>query len=451
MITAPRSDVKPEQELARLTLMSSTTEEQVRRRSTLLGPRPSLGEINGVPIIGPLPPPSNQLLQPDVEMIESPVLGNEQPSQLGGDPSADDSSSGTLIDISVPGEEDAQMMHDAEYVNGTQQAILEDKENLPPTKAVTMPYVVPESHPTALSDASPSKANRQTRTLSPVRENKSNHPDIDIETNVPPPSRPPPVPPRPAQESKLSMQEQLEIGAQQDVTEVIGNVLFQLQCAIKPERLDENGEQIDKVKKLFYGKSKSNTTNRAGTERTNEAFFSDIKVNVFSDPPPPDLYAALDGAFDEQDVEVDGAVEPQYTTISLLPPVLQIHINRTDFDREKQRNVKSNHLFDFKDTIYMDRYTDLRDDDLVERRAQKWAWKKQLSILEARQKQILDDNASESLVLLRDLLQNINGPQDEEPIPVSEDLLGILQSEKLRCMDEAKGIPSFHRRPQINL
>ena len=377
--------------------------------------------------------------------MESPVLRNEQPSQSRGDHLDDDSSSGTLIDISIPDEEDAQM-DGMKHVKETQQAILDDKENLPPTKADNMPSVVPEGYPVALSDASPSKVNRQIRTLSPVREKMSNDQDVDMETNVPPPNRPPPVPPRPAQESKLSIQEQLEIGAQQDVTEVIGNVLFQLQCAIKPERLDESGEQIDKVKKLFYGKSKSNTTNRAGTERTNEAFFSDIKVNVFSDPPPPDLYAALDGAFDEQDVEVGGAVEPQYTTISLLPPVLQIHINRTDFDREKQRNVKSNHLFDFKDTIYMDRYTDMRDDDLVQRRAQKWAWKKQLSLLEARQKQMLDDDASESLALLRDLLQNINSPDDEDPLPVSEDLLGVLDTERSRCTEEAQGILSSHRR-----
>lgn len=446
MITAPKTEVKPEQELARLTLMSSTTEEQVRRRSTLLGPRPLLGEINGEAIIGPLPPPSSQEAQQDFEMIDSPALGNEQPIEIDGNPGADDSSSGTLVEISVPGEEDAHM-DGMEDVIGVQQSILDDKENLPPTKEGTVRSVTPDSRMVPLNDASPSRANKQARTQSPDRDNEVKDSDIHMKPSLPPPNRPPPVPPRPAHESKLSIQEQLEIGAQQDVTEVIGNVLFQIQCAIKPESHDDNGEQIDRVKNLFYGKLKSNTTNQAGKERSNEAFFSDIKVNVFSDPPPPDIYAALDGAFDEQDVEIGGAVEPQYTTISLLPPILQVHINRTDFDRAKQTNVKSNHLFDFQDILYMDRYLDLANDDLVKRRTQKWTWKKQLSNLEARQKQMTEDNVTESIALLRDLTQNINGPEDKDPIFVPESLLEGLEAESSRCMEEAQGIPSIRRRP----
>ena len=444
MITAPKTEVRPEQELARLTLMSSTTEEQVRRRSTLLGPRPLLGEINGEAIIGPLPPPSSQEVQQDFEMIESPALGNEQPGEIAGNPGADDSSSGTLVDISVPGEEDTHM-DGMDNVIGVQQSILDDKENLPPTKEDTVLSVTPDNRMVPLNDASPSRANRQARTLSPDQENEVKDDDPHMRPSLPPPNRPPPVPPRPAHESKLSIQEQLEISAQQDVTEVIGNVLFQLQCAIKPESHDNNGEQIDRVKNLFYGKLKSNTTNQAGKERSNEAFFSDIKVNVFSDPPPPDIYAALDGAFDEQDVEVGGAVEPQYTTISLLPPILQVHINRTDFDRAKQTNVKSNHLFDFQDILYMDRYLDLANDDLVKRRTQKWAWKKQLSNLEARQKKVTEDDVPESIALLQALTQNINGPEDNDPIYVPESLLEELEAERSRCMEEAQGIEPILR------
>lgn len=440
MIKAPKSEVKPEQELARLTLMNSTTEEQVRRRSTLRGSRPSLGEINGEAIIGPLPPPSSQAFQPDFEMIDHPVAQEDQPSKIDGGQSADDSSSGTLIDVSIPGQEDAEMdgMEDVKYL---QQSILDDKENLPPTKEDSMQPMVSNTDLVALSDASPSRANRQFRALSPVREGEVNGGNLEMKANVPPPSRPPPVPPRPDQESKVSIQEQLEIGAQQDVTEVIGNVLFQLQCAIKPELLDRNGEQIDMVKRLFYGKMKSITTNQAGTTRSNEAFFSDIKVNVFSDPPPVDIYAALDGAFDQQEVEVGGTIEPQYTTISLLPPILQIHINRTDFDRGKQTNVKSNHLFDFTDTIFIDRYTDLADGDLVDRRAQKWAWKKQLSELEACKRQS-DNDVAEKLGLLRNLLEEINAPGEENPIEVSQGLLHKLECEEIRLKEQAQSMSS---------
>lgn len=437
MILAPKSEVKPEQELARLTLMSSTTEEQVRRRSTLRGPRPSLGEINGEPIIGPLPPPSNQESQMDFEMIDRPTADIKQASKLDGEPGADDSSSGTLIDISIPGQESGET-DKMEDVKELQQSILEDKENLPPTKEDSARPMTPNTDLIALSDASPSRANRQVRTLSPVREGEINERDVVVKASLPPPNRPPPVPPRPEQEPKVSIQEQLEIGAQQDVTEVIGNVLFQLQCAIKPEQFDQNREQIDMVKRLFYGKLKSITTNKAGTTRSNEAFCSDIKVNVFSDPPPANIYAALDGAFDEQDVEVAGTVEPQYTTISLLPPILQIHINRTNFDREKQTNIKSNHLFDFSDTIYVDRYTDLADPELVERRKQKWAWKKQLVDLETHRKR-LEVDGPEKFGQLRKLLENINAPGDKDPIDVSQTLLEKLESEEIRLKEEAQG------------
>jgi ubiquitin carboxyl-terminal hydrolase 25/28 len=64
------------------------------------------------------------------------------------------------------------------------------------------------------------------------------------------PSRPPPVPPRPVVEVDRQRQllEEVEIGAQQDVTEVINNVLFQSQCAIKPRSVASDGEQVDQIK-----------------------------------------------------------------------------------------------------------------------------------------------------------------------------------------------------------
>jgi ubiquitin carboxyl-terminal hydrolase 25/28 len=67
--------------------------------------------------------------------------------------------------------------------------------------------------------------------------------------DAPPPERPPPVPPRPEWKSTDQKPvDELELGAQQDVTEVIGNVLFQLECALRPKRIDENGEQLDEIK-----------------------------------------------------------------------------------------------------------------------------------------------------------------------------------------------------------
>lgn len=48
----------------------------------------------------------------------------------------------------------------------------------------------------------------------------------------------------------------IEIGRQQDVTECIENVIFQIELALPPTYLDNDGEQYDLIKKLFYGKTK---------------------------------------------------------------------------------------------------------------------------------------------------------------------------------------------------
>jgi ubiquitin carboxyl-terminal hydrolase 25/28 len=65
-----------------------------------------------------------------------------------------------------------------------------------------------------------------------------------------PANEPPPVPPRPMPQVNPQRQliEEVEIGAQQDVTEVINNVLFQSQCAIRPISIAPDGEQLDQVK-----------------------------------------------------------------------------------------------------------------------------------------------------------------------------------------------------------
>lgn len=442
MITAPRAQVTPHQELARLTLISSTNEEIIRRRSTTRGQRPSLGDIDGRPVLGPTlpPPPSIQATQPDVEITESPL--SKMAGKSIGEIDADDSSEDTLVDVSVPNIERRDSLMTGLEVNEVQQQqnILDDKENLPPSKTASAQPDATEVPLDLLGPASPSRMNRMARALSPVKEIESSTEQSEGNATTLPPSRPPPVPPRPENDPKESIQEQLEIGAQQDVTEVIGNVLFQLQCAIKPERIDDKGEQIDMVKRVFYGKQKSNTINLQGQTRTKEEFFSDIKVNVASQP--RDMYAALDGAFDLQEVEVDGDVERQYTTISQIPPVLQVHITRSEFDKEKQTTTKSNHHIEMKPTLYMDRYLDSADPDLMVRRKEYWSWKEQLARLRV-DKQKDERWGTEGLPKLVELLGQINDPEDPAPISVSPDLVADLEAEGTRYKKRLEGMSTF--------
>ena len=408
MITSSKASVTPEPELARLTLVSSSKEEHIRRQSMLSPTRPSLGRINGSPVFGP-PGPSS-LPQKDTDMSRDASLEATDSNVVKDDHNGDDASDVTLVDGPSTTDDDVMILDndDDDDEKGLQRKLFEDKENMPPSKESAR-ETSPLTHLRPLSESSPSRVNEQQGSANPWNAMESETTDFNNEYSkspesrqddpiedsksilIPPPNRPPPVPPRPKPIETNAVQE-AEYGAQQDVTEVIANVLFQLQCAIKAESVDESGEQIDEVKRLFFGKQKSYTTNKQGRIRTKEEYMSDIKVDVATGS--RDIYAALDGAYDVQDVEVGGNLEPQYTSISQLPPILQVHVQRVQFDMEKKSVFKSNHHLELRETIYMDRYMDSSDADLMQRRRECWEWKKQLANLESRRAELATSDVS---------------------------------------------------------
>ncbi|PYH46810.1 ubiquitin-specific protease UBP2 [Aspergillus saccharolyticus JOP 1030-1] len=329
MITSPFPYVTPSQELARLTLIGTSNEEAIRRRSTISTFRPAaaLGELEGLPILGPLGPP--------------------QPTGEGKTHNSDTATT------EVPSAE-------KKIAEETQEPRSDDKENKPPIDS-TM-----EDAQTVTPEPSSDLAPASQRVVA---------------------SQPPPVPPRPTPviDPQRLIQEELEIGAQQDVTEVINNVLFQSQCAIRPVAYSADGEQIDQVKELFYGQTIYYLKSEQGV-RPMEELWCDIKVDVASGP--RNIYAALDGAFDVQKVNVDNTVAERFGTISKLPPVLQIQVQRVQFDHTAKRSFKSTHHLGLEETIYLDRYLDTKSPELMEKRQQSWKWKAHLKRLEARQSEL---------------------------------------------------------------
>ena len=403
LIISPKTSFKPNPDVARLTLLSSTKAEQARRQSMIGPERPSLGslgQLNGMAVQGPAGPPPSQVDQDESDMPDLVQIQKPSKELIDGDHRSE-SSNDTLVESAAVG--DDPMVLDSQSA-GTQQNIFEDKENLPPSKQESGPANLEEINLMPLGKTSPSRLNEQANEVlkqvdAPASMNeKDNKPKSAVsDTNGPPPNRPPPFPPRPQpKENASNAIKEAEYGAQQDVTEVIANVLFQLQCAIKPESVDESGEQLDQVKGLFFGKSKSYTKDRRGTTRTKEEYMSDIKVDVASGP--RDIYDALDRAFDVQDVEVGGGIEPQYATISQLPPVLSILIQRAQFDPVKKTTFKSDNHLELKETIYMDRYMDSSEPGLNERRQESWAWKRQLAFLEKRRTQLVESGVSWPIV-----------------------------------------------------
>ncbi|KAL8900847.1 MAG: hypothetical protein Q9192_000852 [Flavoplaca navasiana] len=382
MITSPTVFVEPELELARLTLLSQPAEADIRRSSTISGNRPSLGEINGRPVIGPLALPMSNIAEnttnSDSRAPENGIESSE-PTLLGNDPAEE----GT--DLEMP-----DLIPEQSIQQSQKQPIVDDKENLPPSEASTERSNASESVLSPLLEAPPS----QTVEHRPSTE--TDHKPLDLhESNnttdavIEPPSRPPPYPPRPQPEENKDkiIRQEIQMGAQQDVTEVISNVLYQLECAIEATSFDPSGEQVDQIKDMFFGKSKSHTQNPRGGLETKEQFFSYLFVDVASGPKT--IYEALDGAFDVQQVQVDGTFQPQYSAISQLPPVLNILVQRAQYDQKQSSAFKSVNHLELEETIYMDRYIDSEDKDLLQRRAESWDWKRQLRQLEARREDLM--------------------------------------------------------------
>ena len=222
MITSPNPYVIPGQELARLTLISPSNEAAIRRRSTISAHRPSgLGEINGMPIMGPLGPPRATTAESEVrDPSESTVIAETEKPQR---PLSDGDSDATLVSDNTK--------HD------TSTTQVGDRENAPPPAD---DVVMTESTQPAESSNVPA----------PEATGDEPSPKEPAAAPIAPPNQPPPVPPRPVPQVDQHKQliEEVEIGAQQDVTEVINNVLFQSQCAIRPIGIAPDGEQLDQIK-----------------------------------------------------------------------------------------------------------------------------------------------------------------------------------------------------------
>jgi ubiquitin carboxyl-terminal hydrolase 25 len=370
--TASSRSVKPTRELAELTIFSSAAVADFRRASISSphGP-PNLSSIMDGPVYGPqwpppLPPPLPTTVEEDIEMIDHP---RNKIAENG-----DDSSEATLVDLDqlppsygeTTGNEESSSGDDAVMVNG---------EDSSPDK------------PSALEKPPPIPPRNKSGLVIQTNENKDLLPNDEL----------------------------WKFGSQQDVTEVIGNVMFRLQCAIKPTSIEEtSGAQIDIIRDTFFGANTVYTQKAQSLERKTEAWPSII---VFPGKVGRDIYEALDVVYDEQQVEIDNTTVPQYASLSKLPPILQIHIQRTDFDHETHRAFKNRNPVVFPETIYLDRYVDTGDPNsaIMRRRREAWGWKELLRTLEARYSALKNDQAQisvlDALSATKDFVSNL---QEEE-------------------------------------
>jgi len=338
LIKSSASSIAPERDLAYLALVSS--KDEAEGRASVSGERPTI----------------------IVENVDDKMDIDQTPPSAAQEEDA--ASETTLVnDPQEVGQGEDQIMADQDKRDSQPDG----KENIPPDQDACAVSI--DSPRTPLKDVA-------------MNWDKQENPSVEAPLTPPPDRTPPPIPLRPAARRNTATDTNM-FGRQQDVTECIGNVMFQIEAAIKPDNIDENEEQIDLVKRYFYGKTKQTLTFPNSSEtRTKEEFFSHLLVNVAESD--RDLYSALDNSFDIEQVDLEGREARRYLSISNLPPVLQIQVQRVQFDREKASAYKSNAYLNFPETLFMDRYVDTDDPALRARREESWRWKEELRKLAKR-------------------------------------------------------------------
>jgi len=413
MIETPQSSIRPEQELARLTLETEGVKERMRRKSTMRSDRPSLGQIDDRPILGPVQlsdyptidgPAVPMAVAADIVSAPGNSLDGTMASALqtgnssGGEQErsdtetlglSDNSSEATLV--SRPGSDSsppANLSMDDDHRPGV---VHDEEENLSSAQAdaPTKPSDVDDRQTDAVARLSLSKAKAPAGALANGTESRGAELQEGQMVYQPPPGKPPPVPPRKPVEATKSTLE--EYARQQDVTEVIGHCLFQFSCAIRPTGFDKTGEQLDEVHDLFFGQ----TIKHALQEKESQSPVQFLNIITRIIHQPVDIYAALDSEFDLQSAE-DGS--KTFLSVAQLPPVLSIALDRASWNNDTKRQEKLNHHVDVPETIFMDRYLESSpDSEQLQRREQTWNIKAELSALSARRKLLEEKHASGGL------------------------------------------------------
>lgn len=175
---------------------------------------------------------------------------------------------------------------------------------------------------------------------------------------------------------------------QQDMAEALDNTIRQLQCAIKAEHVDEDGNQHDLISKytsvlpflstemfadfakhrLFWGKEYE-TAVKSSTEVAKPIDFKDFIIRVNDNP--TDLVESLEDTKFGRDEHSDDFYT--YYKIANIPSIVHIRVSRGNFDRERGAMVRNTNRLMLHPVLSFDRY--MTDDDMIARRKQSWEYR----------------------------------------------------------------------------
>jgi ubiquitin carboxyl-terminal hydrolase 25/28 len=216
-------------------------------------------------------------------------------------------------------------------------------------------------------------------------------PAADVMDVQPEPDRAPPLPPRIASTTTDEALSKAQSNArqQQDVTEVHDGAMFRLRSGMSPLGKDETDEQYDDLRALF-SIALSETPVRNGAEGPKKVLLdSSLQLNVPNES--KDIYSALDEIFDLQAYDENAALET-YKSITKMPPLLQINIPRIGYDNVRGA-FKSNACIKLEQELFLDRYVDVADPEVLALRKKCWGWRKQLHSLK-KEKNVLSKTST---------------------------------------------------------
>ncbi|KAI6102677.1 hypothetical protein EDD16DRAFT_1696584 [Pisolithus croceorrhizus] len=172
-------------------------------------------------------------------------------------------------------------------------------------------------------------------------------------------------PPLPARKPTANSESVMLFGKQHDVAECMDNCMFQIEIALlKFDDLSDADDKGSIVKRLFYGKLRQRISVLPDQPRSRSSvhekqdLFSHLPVNVIDSG--IDIYDGLSSYFDDT-VEFEGSKARMEVSLVELPPLLQIQLQRVQFNRETLQPYKSQVYVRFGETIYMDRFLDTAD------------------------------------------------------------------------------------------
>ncbi|CCE65082.1 hypothetical protein TPHA_0J02620 [Tetrapisispora phaffii CBS 4417] len=209
----------------------------------------------------------------------------------------------------------------------------------------------------------------------------------------------------------------LEIGNQQDVTECINTVLYQVETGSMPLYLDADNEQMDLVKELFYGETIQEICPIKKFIKGHEKreLYSSLLVNILDSP--TDLYEVLDEYFADEYMSMEEYGEVKKTlSITKLPTILNIQIQRVYYDKEKLVPYKCGTALPFKNEIFLDRYIkgNKKENDVLEKA------RLELKLAKVKYRELVSEynsvnkSISDRIITTYDRIEELNAVIEEE-------------------------------------